>query len=99
MHPDQAARIVRALGHPQRVEVLRAIVNAQAAGEDRSPKRLAEELDLELSGLSYHVRALLAAELIELARTEPRRAVVERFYRPTPAATTALEAITALRNL
>lgn len=34
---------------------------------------------------AYHVRKLLADELVELVRTEPRRGAVASFYRLTPA--------------
>lgn len=69
-------RVIKALAHPLRMELLAAL-NKRVA----SPKELAEELGERLPNVSYHVRVLLDAECIELVRTEPRRGALEHFYR------------------
>lgn len=68
--------LIKALGHPLRVRILAAL-NERTT----SPSDLAEELDVSLSDVSYHVRELLRFEQIELVRTAPRRGAVEHYYR------------------
>jgi DNA-binding transcriptional ArsR family regulator len=69
-------RLLKALGHPLRQEILRALQNRVA-----SPSQLADELDEPLTNLSYHVKILAENESIELVRTVPVRGAVEHFYR------------------
>ncbi len=71
-------RLVKALAHPLRVEIL-AILNERLA----SPNELSKELDEGLSQVSYHVKVLKDYECIELVKTEPRRGAVEHYYRAT----------------
>lgn len=71
-------RLVKALGHPLRVQALQ-ILNLRTA----SPNELANEMDVGVSLLSYHVRVLHELECIDLVRTEPVRGAVEHFYRAT----------------
>jgi DNA-binding transcriptional ArsR family regulator len=68
--------LIKALGHPLRVRIL-AVLNERTI----SPSDLAEELDVSLSDVSYHVRELLRFEQIELVKTRPRRGAVEHYYR------------------
>jgi DNA-binding transcriptional ArsR family regulator len=69
-------RIIKALGHELRVEIL-AILNDRMS----SPNQLSKELDEGLSQVSYHVKVLKDFDMIELVKTEPRRGAVEHFYR------------------
>lgn len=69
-------RIIKALAHPLRVELL-AILNDRMA----SPNELSKELEEGLSQVSYHVKVLKDFEMIEMVKTEPRRGAVEHFYR------------------
>jgi DNA-binding transcriptional ArsR family regulator len=69
-------RVIKALAHPLRVELLGAL-NQKVA----SPKELAEEFGERLPNVSYHIRVLVNAGCIELVRTEPRRGALEHFYR------------------
>jgi len=69
-------RVAKALAHPLRAHVL-AILNDRVA----SPNQMAEELGEPLGNVSYHVKALLELECIELVSTTPRRGAVEHFYR------------------
>jgi DNA-binding transcriptional ArsR family regulator len=71
-------RLVKALAHPLRVEIL-AILNERLA----SPNELSKELSEGLSQVSYHVKVLKDYECIELVKTEPRRGAVEHYYRAT----------------
>jgi DNA-binding transcriptional ArsR family regulator len=69
-------RVVKALAHPIRVAALALL-------EERilSPKQIADELELPLPLVSYHIRQLEQLNLIELASTTPRRGAVQHFYR------------------
>ena len=69
-------RIIKALGHPLRVEIL-AILNDRMA----SPNELSKELEEGLSQISYHVKVLKDFDCIEMVKTEPRRGAVEHYYR------------------
>jgi len=69
-------RIIKALAHPLRVDIL-VILNERMA----SPNQLSKELDEGLSQISYHVKVLKDYDMIELVKTEPRRGAVEHYYR------------------
>ena len=71
-------RLVRAVAHPLRVEILEALVSK---GE-MSPTEIAAELQSKPGNVSYHVNVLRECEVIELVRTEPRRGALEHYYRP-----------------
>jgi DNA-binding transcriptional ArsR family regulator len=71
-------RLVKALAHELRVEIL-TILNERMA----SPNELAKELGEGLSQVSYHVKVLKDYETITLVKTEPRRGAVEHYYRAT----------------
>lgn len=69
-------RIIKALGHSLRVEIL-AILNDRVA----SPNELSKELEEGLSQVSYHIKVLKDFEMIEMVKAEPRRGAVEHYYR------------------
>jgi DNA-binding transcriptional ArsR family regulator len=69
-------RIAKALSHPMRARILR-ILNERVA----SPNEIAEMIDERLPNVSYHVRALLDLECIELVDTAQRRGAIEHYYR------------------
>jgi DNA-binding transcriptional ArsR family regulator len=71
-------KLVKALAHPLRVEIL-GILNERMA----SPNELSKELDEGLSQVSYHVKVLKDFDCIEMVKTEPRRGAVEHYYRAT----------------
>lgn len=71
-------RLVKALAHPLRVEIL-TILNERMA----SPNELSKELEEGLSQVSYHVKVLKDFSCIEMVKTEPRRGAVEHYYRAT----------------
>jgi DNA-binding transcriptional ArsR family regulator len=68
-------RLVKALAHPLRVQILSTL-------EDRiaSPSDLAAELDAPLGNVSYHVRTLSDLGLVKLVKRRTRRGAVEHYY-------------------
>jgi DNA-binding transcriptional ArsR family regulator len=71
-------RLVRALGHPVRVQSLN-ILNERVA----SPNEISKELDQTVGHVSYHIKVLKECECIELVDTAPRRGAMEHYYRAT----------------
>jgi hypothetical protein len=69
-------RLVKALAHPLRAQIL-AILNERVS----SPNQLAKELDEALSNVSYHVTVLKKYHCIEMVKTAQRRGATEHFYR------------------
>lgn len=68
-------RVVKALAHPLRVQILGMLEQRTA-----SPSELSEELGVPLGNVSYHVRQLQSFGLIRLVRTTPRRGSIEHHY-------------------
>jgi DNA-binding transcriptional ArsR family regulator len=68
-------RLVKALAHPLRVQILSTL-------EDRiaSPSDLATELNAPLGNVSYHVRTLADLGLVKLVKRRTRRGAVEHYY-------------------
>jgi DNA-binding transcriptional ArsR family regulator len=68
-------RLVKALAHPLRVQILSTL-------EDRvaSPSDLAIELGAPLGNVSYHVRTLADLGLVKLVKRRTRRGAVEHYY-------------------
>src|SRR4051812_18895218 len=68
-------RLVKALAHPLRVQILNTL-------EDRvaSPSDLATELNAPLGNVSYHVRTLAELGLVKLVKRRTRRGAVEHYY-------------------
>lgn len=62
--------------HPLRLACLRHI----AENGKSSPSNIHQDIGDKLGNVSYHVRALVDAGLIELVETKPRRGAVEHFY-------------------
>lgn len=78
--------LARQAMHPTRVRILEVLV--AKAPEPASPSDMARELDgTTLGQVSYHVRALVTAGLLELVSTAPRRGALEHFYRVAPEVT------------
>lgn len=74
---DDATLFKAALGHPLRTRILTAV----ATTGELSPLDLAEHLTEPLGNVSYHVRILAGAGLLEETRTVPRRGAVQHYYR------------------
>lgn len=79
---DIETRLVKALGHPLRVEILELL----SAGDAISPKELSDIMDQSLGVCSYHVTKVLYedCEVLELASTAQRRGAVEHYYKLKP---------------
>lgn len=70
-------RFVKALDHVLRQHILLAAVQGEV-----SPNKLSRALDEGLSQVAYHVKVLSNdCGIIEETRREPRRGVIEHFYR------------------
>jgi hypothetical protein len=70
--------LAKAFTHPLRGHVWVTICERGTA----SPTEIANELELEVSDVSYHFRELKKRKLIRLSRTVPRRGFDEHFYEP-----------------
>lgn len=75
-------RLVKALAHPLRVQILSVLEERVA-----SPSSLAEELGAPLGNVSYHVRTLADLGLLKLVRRRTRRGAVEHYYQARGRAT------------
>ena len=75
-------RLVKALAHPLRVQILGVLEERVA-----SPSDLAEELGAPLGNVSYHVRTLADLGLLKLVRRRTRRGAVEHYYQARGRAT------------
>jgi DNA-binding transcriptional ArsR family regulator len=71
-----AAEVTKALSHPLRLEYLRAL----AQREELSPSQFAKESDQSLGNVSYHVKALFEAGVLEVSSMVPRRGAMEHRY-------------------
>ncbi len=71
-------RVLRALNHPIRRRMLRAMIDGPG-----SATTLARQLKLELGLTSYHLNQVLAKEcgIVELVDSIPRRGAIEKVYR------------------
>jgi DNA-binding transcriptional ArsR family regulator len=64
------------VSHPLRAQCWTILAERVA-----SPNELTRLIGDELSNVSYHVKVLLEAGVIELVKTEPRRGALEHWYR------------------
>lgn len=80
-------RLVKAIAHPLRVEILEAFV----AEGDLSPVLIARKLGQPIGNVSYHVNVLKDCEVIELVSTRQRRGALEHFFRPAPSVQSFVE--------
>jgi len=69
-------RLAKALSNSLRAQALKLIAEGVA-----SPKAIAEQLDLDVRGVAYHVRVLRELGCIEMVETQQRRGAVEHIYR------------------
>ena len=72
-------RLVRALAHPTRVQILEVLTDRVA-----SPNWLSEQLQASLTHVAYHTRTLDRCGCLELTSTARRRGATEHFYKATP---------------
>ena len=71
-----AAEVTKALSHPLRIEYLRAL----AQRRELSPSEFARESEAPLGNVSYHVKALFEAGVLEVSSMVPRRGAMEHRY-------------------
>lgn len=69
-------RLVKALGHPLRVQILEILTERTA-----SPSWLSDHLEIALSHIAYHTRTLNECECLDLVETTRRRGATEHFYK------------------
>src|SRR5215211_7462044 len=69
-------KLVKALNHPVRVKALTILAERIA-----SPTEIANEIEVPLSHVSYHVRVLDELGMIEIVEEEPVRGAVKHFYK------------------
>ncbi|HEY3552077.1 MAG TPA: hypothetical protein VGK66_00165 [Solirubrobacterales bacterium] len=69
-------RLVRALAHPVRIQILEILSERIA-----SPNMLSVELKTGLTHIAYHTRALDRCGCLELVSTAQRRGAIEHFYK------------------
>jgi DNA-binding transcriptional ArsR family regulator len=74
-------RLVRALAHPLRVQILEILSERVA-----SPNDLSVELGVDLGHVAYHTRTLDRCGCLELVDTAQRRGATEHFYKTAPGA-------------
>ncbi|HEV2858304.1 MAG TPA: hypothetical protein VGW80_07885 [Solirubrobacterales bacterium] len=74
-------RLVRALAHPVRIQILEVLSERVA-----SPNMLALELETGLTHVAYHTRTLDRCGCLELVETAQRRGATEHFYKARPQA-------------
>jgi hypothetical protein len=72
-------RLIRALAHPLRIQILEILTERVA-----SPNRLSVELEAGLSHVAYHTRALDKCGCLRLVKTAQRRGATEHFYKAAP---------------
>ena len=71
--------IARTSMHPLAVRILE---HAAAKPDEKfSPTEVADHFGAPLGNVSYHIRALHKAKLLDRAGTQPRRGAVQHFYR------------------
>jgi DNA-binding transcriptional ArsR family regulator len=72
-------RLVRALSHPLRVQILEVLTERVA-----SPNWLSTRLGASLSHVAYHTRTLDKCGCLDLVDTAQKRGATEHFYKATP---------------
>jgi DNA-binding transcriptional ArsR family regulator len=70
-------KLARAETHPLRIKLFEAI---DKASKPCSPIQLSKAFDVQLSTVSYHVKELHKAGLIEVVEEIPRRGAMEHRY-------------------
>jgi DNA-binding transcriptional ArsR family regulator len=68
-------KLVRALSHPIRVEILETL-----QGRIASPTELSEQIDARLGVVSYHAKMLVECGCLELVHSAPRQGTVDNYF-------------------
>jgi DNA-binding transcriptional ArsR family regulator len=77
---DATEKLLAALGHPARREVLGRMVQE---GKPLSPAELADQLGMQLSNVSYHARVLVQCGMLDLVGARPTKGPIQHFYKPS----------------
>lgn len=72
-------KIVRALSHPIRLEILQTL-----QGRVASPVEISAEIGERPGVVSYHASTLVRCGCLELVESRPRRGGIENFFGITP---------------
>ncbi len=72
-------KFARAAAHPLAVEILETYANL-TEGEKLSPRDVADRINRPLGNVSYHVRVLADAGMLERAGKRQVRGAVQHFY-------------------
>lgn len=81
---DGERQRLRALAHPVRLRILSLLTDSPKSGTQLGP-----ELGMSQAAVSYHLRSLAEAGLVEVAETRSVRGGLEKLYRPMPIGTVA----------
>lgn len=73
---EQSAELAAVAGHPLRARAWLILMQRVA-----SPKQIADELGVHVRDVTYHVKVLLEAGIVEPAGEEPVRGAVRHLYR------------------
>lgn len=76
MDDASAAEVAKSLAHPLRLEYLRAL----AGRRELSPSEFSRDFGEPLGNVSYHVKALFEADVLEISSMVPRRGAMEHRY-------------------
>lgn len=71
----------RAIAESVLTETAVQVLELAAKRDEISAKDAAEELELPIANVSYHVRRLAALGFLEATRQEPRRGAIQHYYR------------------
>lgn len=91
---EDTVEVLKALGQVDRLRVLEAF----AVRKPLSPVQVQPHVGIPLGNVSYHVRLLADAGLLEPAGTRPRRGALEHFYKVTPKGHAGLSAARKLNR-
>lgn len=70
------ARLVKALAHPLRIQIMGVLER-----QDASPKEISAELGVPIANVSYHMRQLKSMGLVRIVKRTQRRGAIEHHYR------------------
>jgi DNA-binding transcriptional ArsR family regulator len=76
MKDNEAAEIAKALSHPLRLVLLRALRDRR----ELSPAEFSRDFDEPLGNVRYHVKALLEGDIVAVSKQVSRRGAVEQLY-------------------
>jgi len=94
---EQKYSLFTALAHPTRRRILRAMMDKEIH-VIATPLKLSEDLEGQLSMVSYHIRILVKCKAIRLAQTKRVKGSTQHFYRLTLSAAWARDALETTKD-